>query len=153
VLTDPTGESTTIFEYADVMTIWALIEVKKPIASECVVSFLLRDLKGNPVLATQDVTIRRRMDGQPGQRFVARTTLPLALHHQKYVLHVAVFGFKNGLVHTEGRYDFTNAVLWDVVDESIFLEVRTCPAMPLSGPVHLDRPVEINVLPDVPRVP
>lgn len=147
ILTNPAGESATIFEYADVVTIWVLLEVKQPVATECVVSFLLRDLKGNPVIATQDVSLRRRMDGLAGQRFVARTTLPLPLHHQKYVLHVAAFGFKNGVVHTDGRYDFGNAVLWDVVDEAIFLEVRPCPAMPLSGPVHLDRPVEITAMP------
>ncbi|MBI2813932.1 MAG: ABC transporter ATP-binding protein [Opitutae bacterium] len=146
VMTNPAGEPATMFEYADTVTIWVLIEVKQPVATECVISFLLRDLKGNPVIATQDVTIRRRMDGPAGQRFVARTTLPLPLHHQKYVLHVATFGFKNGLVHTDGRYDFGNAVLWDVIEEAAILEVRTCPAMPLSGPVHLDRPVEITAL-------
>ena len=147
VLTNPAGELTTAFDYADVVTIWVLIEVKQPVSSQCVVSFLLRDLKGNPVIATQDVTIRRKIAGISGQRFVAHTTLPVPLHHQKYVLHVAVFGFRNGLVHTEGRYDFNNAVLWDVVDEAIILEVRTCPTMPLSGPVHLDRPVEITEIP------
>jgi lipopolysaccharide transport system ATP-binding protein len=153
VLTNPAHELTTSFEYADVATIWVLLEIKEAASSECVVSFLLRDLKGNPVIATQDVTIRRRIDGQPGQRLVARTTFPLPLHHQKYVLHVAVFGFKNGLVHMAGQYDFNNAVLWDVVDEAIFLEVRPCAIMPLSGPVHLDRPVEIIAIPPTPNPP
>lgn len=151
ILTNPEGEPATTFEYAEVASIWLLIEAKLPIASECVISFLLRDLKGNPVIATQDVTIRRRMDGGPGQRFVVSTTLPLPLHHQKYSLHVAVFGFKNGLVHTNGRYDFGNAVLWDVIEEALFLEVRPCPVMQLSGPVHLDRPVEISPISTAPQ--
>jgi len=152
VLANPTGELVTTFDYAEVMTIWMLIEVRQSVSSECVVSFLLRDLKGQPVLATQDVSISRRIDGQPGQRFVVHTTLPLPLHHQKYVLHTAAFGFKNGLIHTHGNYDFNNAVLWDVVDEAIFLEVRPCAAMPLSGPVHLDRPVEISAIPPAPYI-
>jgi lipopolysaccharide transport system ATP-binding protein len=150
VLTNPAGALATVFDYADVVTIWVLLDIKQPVSTECIVSFLLRDLKGNPVIATQDVSIRRRMDAQPGQRFVVRTTLPLPLHHQKYVLHVAAFGFKDGRVHTAGRYDFGNAVLWDVIDEAIFLEVNPCPAMPLSGPVHLDRPVEIAEIPLTP---
>ncbi len=143
VLLNAAGEPTAVFEYAEVATIWLLIEVRQSMGSECIISFLLRDLKGNAVIATQDVTIRRRLDGQPGQRFAVHTTLPLPLHHQKYVLHIAAFGFKNGLVHTDGRYDFGNAVLWDVIEEAVFVEVRPCPIMGLSGPVHLDRPVEI----------
>lgn len=150
ILTNTGGEPATIFEYADTVTIWVLLEVRQSVATECVVSFLLRDLKGNPVIATQDVSIRRRIDAQPGQRIIARTTLPLPLHHQKYVLHVAAFGFKDGLVHSNGVYDFGNAILWDVVDEAVFLEVRTCPVMPLSGPVHLDRPVELIPVPPPP---
>ena len=149
-LTNPAGELATIFEYADTATIWMLIEVRQPVASECIISFLLRDLKGNPVIATQDVSIRRRIEGQTGARFVASTTMPLPLHHQQYVMHVAVFGFKNGVVHTGGQYDFGNAILWDVVDEAVIIEVRSCPAMPLSGPVHLDRPVDISFVPNVP---
>ena len=144
VLTNQSGTSVSMFEYGDELRISLLIKINRALSSDCVVSFLLRDLRGNSILATQDVTNRQRIEGNTGQLFFAQTTLPLNLHHQKYVLHTAIFGFKDGQSHPQGHYDFDNAVLWDVIDEAAFIEVRTCPIMPLSGPVHLDRPVEIT---------
>lgn len=142
-LSNKSGRSVSVFEYGEEMRISLLVKINRSLSSDCIISFLLRDLKGNSIIATQDVTNRQRIEGNAGQLFFAQTTLPLNLHHQKYVLHTAIFGFKDGQSHAQGYYDFGNAVLWDVVDEAAFIEVQTCSIMPLSGPVHLDRPVEI----------
>lgn len=138
------GQRTNLFEYAEPASLWVLFSLNRDVASDCVVSFLLRDLKGNSIIATQDVSNLGRITGRRGQQFAAHTRLPLHLHHQKYVLHTAVFGFKNGIARQNGHYDFSQAVLWDVVDEAAILEVKPCRHMPLSGPVHLDAPVTIQ---------
>lgn len=144
LILDEQGAPSTQFNYAEQTTILVLFTLNNDVDSDCIVSFLLRDLKGNSIIATQDVTSFGRIKGKTGQRYIASTTFPLPLHHQKYVLHTAVFGFKDGTALKKDHYDFTNAVLWDVIDEAAFIEVSTCSIMPLSGPVHLDSPVTIS---------
>lgn len=144
VTADPHGNPATIFDYGSEVVVYVLLEVMQPVASEFMATFLLRDLKGNSVLAAQDVSNRQRLDAGPGAKYVASIKIPLPLHHQSYVLHTAIFGFKNGKAILDGHYDFGNAVLWEVIDEAAIIEVRPCSTMPLSGPVHLDLPVEVQ---------
>jgi lipopolysaccharide transport system ATP-binding protein len=144
IATNFSGRRTAIFDYAETAVFWILFTLNRAVDSDCVISFLLRDIKGNSVIATQDVSNFSRLQGRKGQRYVAQTKLPLTLHHQQYVLHTAVFGFQSGSALQNGAYDFGNAILWDVVDEAALIEVRTCSKMPLSGPVHLDSPVTIR---------
>ncbi len=146
VLTDGAGTITHVFEYGEEAVIHLLIEARQPVASEFMATFLLRDLKGNAVLAAQDVSRRQRLDAPEGARCVVTIRIPLPLHHQSYVLHAAVFGFKDGQALPGGRYDFANAVLWEVIDEAAIIEVRPCKLMPLSGPVHFDLPVKVQQL-------
>lgn len=144
VLTGSEGYPTSTFQYGEEATIHMLLETKEAVASEFMATFLFRDLKANAVLAAQDVSHRQSLHAPAGTKHVVTIKIPLPLHHQKYVLHAAIFGFKNGLALPEGRYDFSNAVLWEVIDEAAIIEVRPCPLMPLSGPVHLDVPVKIQ---------
>ncbi len=146
VLTDGAGNITRVFEYGEEAVIHLLIEARQPVASEFMATFLLRDLKGNAVLAAQDVSRRQRIDASAGSRSVITIRIPLPLHHQSYLLHAAVFGFKDGQALPGGRYDFANAVLWEVIDEAAIIEVRPCKLMPLSGPVHFDLPVKVQQL-------
>lgn len=140
------GEVTAIFEYGETATFYLALEAKQPVASEFMATFMLRDLKGNAVLAAQDVSHRQRLDAGPGARYVLKFSLPLPLHHQQYVLHTALFGFKDGEALPGGRYDFGNAILWEVIDEAAIIEVRPCALMPLCGPVHFDLPIEFQPL-------
>jgi hypothetical protein len=144
VLTDASGRITNSFEYAEETVIHLLLETKQAVASEFMATFLLRDLKGNSVLAAQDVSRRQRLDAEAGTRHVITIRMPLPVHHQNYVLHAAVFGFKDGQALPGGHYDFANAVLWEVIDEAAIFEVRPCRLMPLSGPVHLDLPAKVE---------
>ncbi len=146
--TNSRDETTVVFDYGETATFYLLLEIKKAVSSEFMATFMLRDLKGNAVLSAQDVSHRQHLAAPAGARFVVKFSIPLPLHHQKYVLHAAVFGFKNGEALPEGRYDFGNAVLWEVIDEAAIIEVRPCALMPLCGPVHFDLPVEFQPLPD-----
>lgn len=144
IATNAAHQRTSLFEYAETAIFWVLFTLNQDVDSDCVISFQLRDLKGNSVIATQDVTGFGRLVGHKGRQFTAHTHLPLPLHHQKYVLHTAVFGFKDGQARRHGQYDFSQAVIWDVVDEAAIIEVRPCALMPLPGPVHLDAPVIVQ---------
>jgi lipopolysaccharide transport system ATP-binding protein len=146
LITGTDNTPTLTYNYNAPITIHVLIEVKKAVASEFMATFLLRDLKGNAILAAQDVMNRTRIEAEPGARYALSVSLSLPLHHQKYVLHAAIFGFKDGQTLPQGRYDFGNAVLWEVIDEAAIVEVLPCSVMPLSGPVHMDTPVKLTAL-------
>lgn len=114
-----------------------LIEAAHQVSSDIVVGFRVRDLQGGFVYSANDIYSIHKIEAVAGDRFIISTSLRMPLTHQDYVVLTGVFGFKNGSSFLNGTYDFTNSVIWDVIDEAAFFKVRQFDLMPLAGPVHI----------------
>ena len=120
-----------------------LLQASAPILSDVLVGLLFRDLKGNEVYAANDLKVIHHIEASPGDRFFVTAKLKIPLHHQDYIIMTSVIGYQDGLSHRMGSYDFSNAIVFEAIDEAAFLTVRPY-SIPLRGPVHASAEVEIR---------
>jgi hypothetical protein len=56
--------------------------------------------------------------------FIASTGIRIPLAAQHCVVLTDIFGFQDGKAFSNGVYDFSNAVIWDIVEDAAYLKVR-----------------------------
>jgi len=147
VITKADGLPAVSCDYNEALEFLYLGRACEDVDSEFVLSVRFRDLKGNQVYSAHDVYATHQLTASKGDRFVARFTLNLPLHHQEYVVLTGIFGFQGGKARITGSYDFGLADVWDVIDDAAFIRVNPCSIMPLPGPVHVSAPLHFQPLP------
>jgi len=140
------GLQVTSCEYDEKLTLHYLLEICKPVRSDFILGVRLRDLKGNFVYSANDINSMPRIAGVAGDRFIISTNLRIPLTHQDYVVRTGVFGFNDGMAFTNGVYDFSKAVIWDVIEDAAYLKVHPHKFMPLAGPVNASFDLEVKKL-------
>ncbi len=125
----------TCCEYNDELTFYYLLDVCRPVISDFVIGVWFRDLKGNSVYSANDLQRIHTLTAASGDSFAVSAKLRIPLSHQDYEVHTSIFGFKGGKAHSEGCYDFSRAVIWDMTDSAAYLTVRPHRLMPVAGPV------------------
>lgn len=140
------GSAAMTVDYNEEISLALVCRACVELDSECIVSVRFKDLHGNFVLSAHDIYESHRIKCQPGERWLATLKLRLPLHHQQYGVLAGIFGFQGGSSQNGGRYDFSLADVWEVVDDAAFLQVNPCAAMPLPGPVHVSAPLTLTRL-------
>lgn len=140
------GVPVTSCDYDEKLALHLLLEVRKPVKSDFVFGLRLRDLKGNFVYAANDLNALHRIEALPGEKLAISTELRIPLTHQDYVLSIAIFGFNDGVAFIDGIYDYSRAVIWDMVEDAAFLKVHPCKIMPAAGPVHTTIDLKVTAL-------
>ena len=130
------GFTTSSCEYDENLALYYLLEVCKPVNSDFILGFRLRDLKGNFIYSANDINSIHRIEAVPGDRFVVSTNIRIPLAHQDYVVLTGVFGFNDGMAFSNGGYDFSKSVIWDVIEDAAYLKVHPYKLMPMAGPVN-----------------
>lgn len=148
LLTDQKGEPRTQFEFNEAATLHFLLVARDPIDSDIVVGVRVKDTKENFLISTQDISAQHRLTGAAGARYYAATTFNLPLTHDRYLIKTGIFGFHEGESRPGGRYDYSRAVLWDIIEDGPAFEVAVCPTMPLVGPVHAHSDLRLTPLTD-----
>jgi len=146
-ITKADGTPAITCEYNESLEFLYLGRACADVDSEMVLSVRFRDLQGNYVLSAHDIYEAHRLVVKKGDRFFAKFTLSLPLHHQQYILTTGIFGFQGGESRVKGSYDFGLAELWDIIEDAAVLKVNPCPVMPLPGPVHVTAPLSFRILP------
>jgi lipopolysaccharide transport system ATP-binding protein len=136
LLLNGAGLRVTSCDYNEKLTLYYLIEVCRHIRSDFIVGLRVRDLKGNFIYSANDIDCVHRLEGGPGDRIVVSTDLRMPLAPQDYVILTGIFGFSDGDAFIDGVYDYSRAVIWDVIDDAAYIRVHPCKVMPLAGPVH-----------------
>ncbi len=140
------GSPASTVDYDETVDFAFLAQARVNIDSDLIVSVRLRDLQGNFILSAHDIFGHHRLKVSAGDRFLAKLSLRLPLHHQQYSILAGIFGFQGGESRINGTYDFSLADVWEVVEDAAFIKVNPCPAMPLPGPVHINAPLTVQVL-------
>jgi len=112
------------------------LEVCEPVHSDFVLGFRIRDIKGIFVYSANDIHTTHRIEAGPGDRYVVSTDIKIPLTHQDYVVLTGIFGFRDGLAFSNGGYDFSKSLIWDVIEDAAYLKVHPCKIMPMVGPVN-----------------
>ncbi len=133
-------------EYDEILNLYYLLEVCEVINSDFVLGFRMRDIKGNFVFSACDLNKVQRMEASPGDRFVLSTTMKIPLAHQDYVILTGVFGFKDGMAFNNTVYDFSQAMIWDVIEDAAYLKVHPHKVIPMPGPVNASFDLNIEKL-------
>jgi len=136
LLTDDQGEPKTRFEFNEVATLHYLLHTHRPVDSDIVIGIRIKDTKDNFLLSTQDIVSQHRMTAASGARYYAVARFRLPLTHDRFLIKTGIFGFADGESRPGGHYDYSRAVLWDIIEDGPAFEVAVCPSMPLVGPVH-----------------
>ncbi len=131
-------------EYDEVLNLYYLIEVREPVNSDFILGFRMRDLKGNFVYSACDMNLVQRMEAEPGDQFVLSAKINIPLSHQDYVILTGVFGFKDGRAFNDSVYDFSQAMIWDVVEDAAYLKVHPHKVIPMPGPVNTSFDLKIQ---------
>ena len=84
-------------DYDEELILYYLLEVCAPTDSDFIVGVRFRDLKGNFVYSTNDLSKIHRLTAVVGERFVVWTRIKVPLAQQDYVILTGVFGFSDGL--------------------------------------------------------
>jgi lipopolysaccharide transport system ATP-binding protein len=144
MITDEAGLPVAACDYNDRLTFHYLLKVQRQVDSDFILGIRVRDLKGNFVYSANDINRIHRLTGAPGDTIVISAEIRFPLSHQDYVVLTGVFGFQGGNAFVGGIYDYSRSVIWDVIEEAAYVEVRPCKVMPLAGPVNacLDLRVE-----------
>ncbi len=135
LILDKTGTPVASCEYDEELTFAYLLMAHTFIESDILLGLLFRDLKGHDIYAANDLNVIHRLEAVPGDYFVASAKLKLPLHHQQYQIMTSILGYQDGVAVQGNGYDFTNAIIYDAVEEAAFVEVKPY-RMPLRGPVH-----------------
>ncbi|MBI2513658.1 MAG: ABC transporter ATP-binding protein [Opitutae bacterium] len=141
--TNAAGTTTAEFAFNEEVTLHYRLEARDAIDSEFIIGIRLKDVRGNFVCSVQDIDCIQRLRAAAGETVYARTTFRVPLTHGDYILRTGIFGFVDGLAFNGPTYDFGRAVLWDVREDAMHLQVRVNNRMPLAGPVHF--PAELRV--------
>lgn len=144
--TDHLGERRTRFEFNEIITLHYLLVVHQDVDSDIVVGVRIKDTKDNFLFSAQDIVHQHRLKAAAGTRLYACTSFRLPLTHDKYLIKTGIFGFLDGESRPGGRYDYSRAILWDIVEEGGVVEVAPCAAIPLVGPVHAHADLFVNPL-------
>jgi ABC-type polysaccharide/polyol phosphate transport system ATPase subunit len=149
VCTNNRNEPATHFGFNEVITLHYLLSVHREVDSDIIIGVRIKDTKDDFLFSTQDIIHQHRISAAAGDRFYARTSFRLPLTHDKYLIKTGIFGFIEGDSRPGGKYDYSQAVLWDIIENSCVIEVAPHPAMPLVGPVHAHADLIIQSLPAV----
>jgi lipopolysaccharide transport system ATP-binding protein len=136
LILDIEGQPVSSCRYNEELAFYYLLEVCSPVDSDFILGIRFRDLKGNFVLSANDLNAVHRLRADAGSRFVVSTNIRVPLTHQDYVVLTGFFGFVDGTAISNGIYDFSKAVIWDVVEDAAYLKVDPCKLMPVPGPVN-----------------
>lgn len=136
----------TTCEFNEELKLYYLLEVCRPVSSDIVLGFRIRDLQGNFIYSANDIWTIHKIEGNPGDRFVISTNINIPLAHQDYVVLTGVFGFSDGKAFNNGIYDFSKSIIWDVIEDAAYMKVDQHKLMPLAGPVHASFDLDIRKL-------
>ncbi len=112
------------------------LDAKVDIDSAISIGLIFRDKRGVDIFAAHNFDGDDRLTMAAGERLLASAKLNLPLTHQDYVIQIGVFGFKDGVKFIAGQFDYTRAIIWDVIEKAAVLTVGQAQSQPLSGPVH-----------------
>jgi len=130
------GLTASSCDYDETLSLYYRLEVCEPVNSDFVLGFRLRDTKGIFVYSANDINANHRIEAVPGDRYVVSTDLKIPLTHQDYVVLTGIFGFRDGMAFSNGIYDFSKSLIWDVIEDAAYLKVHPCKVMPMAGPVN-----------------
>jgi lipopolysaccharide transport system ATP-binding protein len=122
--------------YGEELTLVYHMEAQSDVDSDAIIGILFRDKRGVNIYAAHNFKDNVRLTLKKGQAIVASSKLGVPLTHQDYVIQVGIFGFKEGDRYSNGHYDFSRAVIWDLIEKAVILTVTPNRPQPLSGPVH-----------------
>ena len=131
-------------EYNEKLRLYYLLEANERVDSDFILGFRMRDVKGNFVYSACDMNLVQRMEASPGDQFVLSTTVNIPLAHQDYVILTGVFGFKDGRAFKDSVYDFSQALIWDVIEDAAFLKVYPHKIIPMPGPVNVSFDLKVE---------
>lgn len=144
--TNAAGEVTTRFHFNDPIYLHYLIRAHVALDSDVVVGIRIKDLQGNFLYSVQDISTQHHLTAPAGREFHGLTAFRLPLTHGRFVIKTGIFGFTDGTSRINGRYDYTRAVLWDIIEDGCIIEIMEHTAMPLCGPVHAHANLILNPL-------
>ncbi len=133
-------------EYNEKLALLYLLEIREPVNSDFILGLRLRDTKGNFVYSANDINAIHRLEAKPGDRYVVSSEVKIPLAPQDYVVLTGIFGFKDGTAFSNGAYDFSKSVIWDVIEDAAYLRVHPFKLMPLVGPVSTSFDLRIRKL-------
>ncbi len=145
--TNAAGEPTSRFEFNEPVYLHYLIRTRANLDSDIVLGIRIKDPQGNFLYSVQDISTQHRLTAPPNCEFHAATAFRLPLTHGRFIIKTGIFGFADGTSRLNGRYDYTRAVLWDIIEDGCVIEIAEHPAMPLCGPVHSHANLVLNPLP------
>lgn len=131
------GEIVTRCAYGEELEFVYYLEAGNDIDSDISIGLVFRDKRGADVYAAHNFESEDRLNLKKGQRIIASARLGIPLTHQEYVIQIGVFGFKSGARYENGKFDFSNAVMWDGIEKAMVLVVDANKSQPLGGPVHV----------------
>ena len=137
------GQSVSSCGYDEELQFSYLLQAYSPVKTDILVGLLFRDLKGIEVFAANDLNVVHHLQAKPGDNFFVSAKLKIPLHHQDYKIMTSVLGYQDGSLNGIGSYDFSNAIVFEAIDEAAFLTVRPY-KIPLRGPVHASAEVAIR---------
>jgi len=138
------GEPAITCEYNENLRLYYLLEASRPVNTDIVLGFRVRDLHGNFVYSANDISTIHKIEANPGDRFVITTNINIPLTHQNYVILTGIFGFNDGNAFNNGIYDFSKSIIWDVIEDAAYIKVNQHKLMPLAGPVHTSFDLDIR---------
>lgn len=142
------GEPVSHFSFDEPVVFHYLLLANCQVDSDIVIGIRIKDTQDNFVYSAQDIIQQHRISATVGSRFYARTIVRLPLTHGRYLIKTGIFGFTDGISRPGGHYDYSRAILWDIVEDCHILEVAVHPAMPLVGPVHSHADLKLKALTD-----
>ena len=142
------GRPTRIFEFNEPVTFLYALRAVEAVDTDFIVGIRVRDPKGNFVYTTQDTMKVHRLKLGVGQSCLLSLTTALPLTHADYLIQTAIFGYREGSCLTGGRYDFSKAILWDVLEEAFAVTIQPHKVMPMVGPAQGHAEVKISDLSD-----
>ncbi len=134
--TNTEGVPTARFEFNEAIYLHYLIRTHAAIDSDIVLGIRVKDPQGNFLYSVQDISTQHRLTAPAGSEFHAVTGFRLPLTHGRFIIKTGIFGFADGTSRLDQRYDYTRAVLWDIIEDGCVIDIAEHPAMPLCGPVH-----------------
>ena len=140
------GRPVSSCDYDEELTFYYLLEVCSPVDSDFILGVRFRDLKGNFVFSANDINAVHRITSGVGGRFAVSADIRIPLTHQDYVVLTGIFGFRDGMAFSNGIYDFSKSLIWDVIEDAAYLKVHPCKVMPMAGPANASFNLEIKRL-------
>jgi lipopolysaccharide transport system ATP-binding protein len=145
--TNAAGEPTARFEFNEAIYLHYLIRTHAVIDSDVVLGIRIKDPQGNFLYSVQDISTQHRLTAPAGSEFHAVTAFRLPLTHGRFIIKTGIFGFADGTSRLDHRYDYTRAVLWDIIEDGCVIDIAEHPTMPLCGPVHSHAKLVLSHLP------